>query len=298
MVLFFQSIRNVWNMQPSLQSVAFAFRHTIPTGLPGLACNSHKKVSVFPILGSSSKKTLAESFGSRRTCFYLQPQNLGGGVSLNKQYHWACAKGYLIWRADRRRRISIYPLQTAMSTSSMGDIEIDAFRLAVYGRTKEDISEFTATLKEKDMTYLEPATSMESKMESGPNRFNKELFFSMLRSFRVGNVVLYADTLQSTQTVLFKQLDIERDGVLCLTDKQKSGRGRGGNQWSSPDGALTFSMTASIDQPYLLPFFQYLVSMAVYEAVSSIAGADAKEAIGLQVRPLHPHMHALSSISA
>ena len=34
----------------------------------------------------------------------------------------------------------------------------------------------------------------------------------------------------------------------------------------------------------LLPFFQYIVSMAVYRAVSQLAGGDAREALGLRLK--------------
>jgi len=97
-------------------------------------------------------------------------------------------------------------------------------------------------------------------------------------------VLLYAPSLPSTQTLLFKQLDCEQDGIVCVVDRQVSGRGRGDNRWESPAGCLTFSFSTSVQQPALLPFFQYVVSMALYKTVSAITKDDAKASVGLQLK--------------
>lgn len=57
--------------------------------------------------------------------------------------------------------------------------------------------------------------------------------------------------------------------------------GRGGNRWESPDGCLMFSAATRLAIPgQRLPFVQYVVSLAVVQAVQAEAAAR------LQVRAL------------
>lgn len=69
------------------------------------------------------------------------------------------------------------------------------------------------------------------------------------------------------------------DGTLCVADKQIGGKGRGGNTWTSPEGCLMFSACSKLSLPgERLPFVQYLVSLAVLQAVQ----AEAKQRLGPQ----------------
>ena len=87
------------------------------------------------------------------------------------------------------------------------------------------------------------------------------------------------------------------DGSVCVADVQVSGRGRGGNTWSSPPGCLMFSfntrcgascaarrhappeaLARSIVDGRTLPFLQYVVTLAVVEAVQDAARAALQAA--------------------
>ena len=50
--------------------------------------------------------------------------------------------------------------------------------------------------------------------------------------------------------------------------------GRGGNVWESPDGCLMFSAVQRLDIPgQRLPFVQYIVSLAIVQAVQAAAAS-------------------------
>jgi biotin--protein ligase len=117
--------------------------------------------------------------------------------------------------------------------------------------------------------------------------FNTARFHSLLAAqptARMGQALLYSPTLPSTQHLLFDQLANPPDGLLCVADQQTQGKGRGSNVWTSPAGCLCFSFTWSVANAALLPFIQYIVSMALYRAVSQLAGGDAREALGLRLK--------------
>jgi biotin--protein ligase len=108
--------------------------------------------------------------------------------------------------------------------------------------------------------------------------------FLALRPTRsLGRVLLHAETLSSTQELLFDQCRSPPDGLLCIADRQTKGKGRGSNEWASPAGCLCFSFVWSVADAALLPFFQYIVSMALHRAVAQEAGGDAKR-LGLRLK--------------
>ena len=112
------------------------------------------------------------------------------------------------------------------------------------------------------------------------SRFHSFLALRPTRS--LGRVLVHAETLSSTQELLFDQCRSPPDGLLCIADRQTKGKGRGSNEWASPAGCLCFSFVWSVADAALLPFFQYIVSMALYRAVAQEAG-DAKR-LGLRLK--------------
>ncbi|KAF1783844.1 Ribosomal protein L1/ribosomal biogenesis protein [Phytophthora cactorum] len=89
-----------------------------------------------------------------------------------------------------------------------------------------------------------------------------------------GGVVLYSPTLASTQTMLRETLKPSAPaGVVCYTELQSGGKGRGTNTWSSPEGCLTFSFQSVFTDGTTLPFVQYLVSLAIIKAVEAVHAA-------------------------
>jgi len=110
----------------------------------------------------------------------------------------------------------------------------------------------------KVLTNAQPAVE-----ESGD--FSSALYFSRLKAeTRIGRVLIHAEEMESTQ-VLVSQTPACDDNVVCVADRQTSGRGRGDNTWDSPLGCLMFSFRSSFPAASgsKLPFLQYLVSMAL-----------------------------------
>ncbi|WVF65761.1 biotin-[acetyl-CoA-carboxylase] ligase [Kwoniella sp. CBS 6097] len=88
----------------------------------------------------------------------------------------------------------------------------------------------------------------------------------------LGDLLLYGETVTSTQTMLDKNpllLTHLPTPLAFLASFQLSGRGRGSNIWLSPPGCLQFSLL--LDLPASLSskmvFVQYIMALAVCEAV-------------------------------
>uniref|UniRef100_M4BHC2 BPL/LPL catalytic domain-containing protein n=1 Tax=Hyaloperonospora arabidopsidis (strain Emoy2) TaxID=559515 RepID=M4BHC2_HYAAE len=95
--------------------------------------------------------------------------------------------------------------------------------------------------------------------------------FPLLKTQELGHVVLYGPTLGSTQTLLRETLKPAAPaGLVCYAKLQSSGKGRGANSWSSPEGCLTYSFQSAFVDGNMLPFVQYLVSLAVIKAVETV----------------------------
>lgn len=104
-----------------------------------------------------------------------------------------------------------------------------------------------------------------------PPTFNAARFHSQLPSQSCyGSVILSAVSLPSTQSLLHQNSRQLPNGTTCVADVQASGQGRGGNTWTSPPGCLMFSIITRLDiEGTRLPFIQYLVSLALVEAIES-----------------------------
>ncbi|KAF9972548.1 biotin holocarboxylase synthetase [Actinomortierella ambigua] len=97
---------------------------------------------------------------------------------------------------------------------------------------------------------------------------------------RFGNSLLYGQVVSSTQTMLDKNFGLCQhlpNGFVCNATIQVAGRGRGRNSWISPPGCLQFSMV--LRHPVSARhasavFVQYLVALAVVEAVRSRPGYE------------------------
>ena len=126
--------------------------------------------------------------------------------------------------------------------------------------------------------------------------FDHVAFFDAVRTARAGRVLYTASTLASTQSMLqenlgSRNLDSSADsvatplrgsrfpaGTVVVADRQVSGRGRGGNAWTSPPGCLMFSFLAEHADGRTLPFLQYVATMAAVDAIQECADEALAEA--------------------
>ena len=102
------------------------------------------------------------------------------------------------------------------------------------------------------------------------------LILKLARTKWLASIIIYIDTSPSTQDILRKIFHSLRcPGILAITNKQTGGRGRRGSSWSSPEGALTFSIRLPIrEDPKKLVFLQYIAALAIAECLSRYKGWD------------------------
>lgn len=122
--------------------------------------------------------------------------------------------------------------------------------------------------------------------------FDVQRYFSALETATLGRVLFSAGTTPSTQTII--QINVAKlpDGVLFVADRQMGGKGRGGNVWESPAGCLMFTTCSRLTiAGQSLPFVQYLVTLAVVQAVQAEAVAllGCKERSPLDIRIKWPN---------
>lgn len=121
-------------------------------------------------------------------------------------------------------------------------------------------------------------------------QFTMDTFFNHLQQLRsasfnggqlrFGDSLLYGQVVTSTQTMLDKNFVLCQklpNGFVCNATTQVAGRGRGRNSWISAPGCLQFSMV--LRHPVQARhasavFVQYLVALAVVEAVCSMPGYE------------------------
>ena len=138
-----------------------------------------------------------------------------------------------------------------------------------------------------------------SSDDADTSAFDPVAFFDAARAARLGRVLYTAATLASTQSMLQTNMvhgskpDNRQNrqqthalprgsrfptGTVVVADRQVSGRGRGGNAWTSPDGCLMFSFLATHADGRTLPFLQYVATMAAVDAIQDCADEALAEA--------------------
>ncbi|KAG2220121.1 hypothetical protein INT45_006149 [Circinella minor] len=98
--------------------------------------------------------------------------------------------------------------------------------------------------------------------------------------YRFGNALMYAEVINSTQTILDKNYNFAQQlptGLACIATTQLAARARGRNSWVSQMGALQFSFVLRhslrlSNSPVV--FLQYLIALAVVESVRTRKGYE------------------------
>uniref|UniRef100_A0A7S4HNG7 BPL/LPL catalytic domain-containing protein n=1 Tax=Vannella robusta TaxID=1487602 RepID=A0A7S4HNG7_9EUKA len=109
-------------------------------------------------------------------------------------------------------------------------------------------------------------------------------FQSLLRTKWLGRDVRYFPSIASTQDFLREQFREVPLGTVIVTDEQGSGKGRGGNSWTSPAGCLMFSFLTKVKEGTLLPFFQYLISLALVRAIKEYPHEESLQNLPIQIK--------------
>ncbi|KAI3694942.1 hypothetical protein L1987_77926 [Smallanthus sonchifolius] len=119
----------------------------------------------------------------------------------------------------------------------------------------------------KLLTFLQSETGWQSEKDE----FDFDSYMVSLMTTCFGRVLLWSPRLPSTQDVVSLNFSEIPVGCVCIADVQFKGRGRSQNIWESPKGGLLFSFTIQMEDGRLVPLVQYVVCLAVTEAIKDLA---------------------------
>lgn len=101
--------------------------------------------------------------------------------------------------------------------------------------------------------------------------FRSDFYLRKICTAQFGKHLLWSPCLPSTHTLLSQNFHIFPLGTVCVADSQLAGKGRTSNVWESPKGCLMFSFTLEMDNGHMLPFLQYVVSVALVDAIDHVS---------------------------
>ncbi|RVW17674.1 Biotin--protein ligase 1, chloroplastic [Vitis vinifera] len=146
--------------------------------------------------------------------------------------------------------------------------------LVLCGKSSAEI-EFAKSLKAKNTLKLpdngEVSILLHPEIEKPEEEpFQMDLFMSSLSTNTFGRFLIWSPQLPSTHDVVSQNFCELPIGTVCVADVQLKGRGRSKNKWESPRGCLLFSFTLQMEDGRTVPLLQYVVSLAITEAIKSI----------------------------
>eukprot|EP00210_Caulerpa_lentillifera_P006509 g6217.t1 len=111
--------------------------------------------------------------------------------------------------------------------------------------------------------------------------FNVERFNNELTTKKLGRVLMHTSALPSTQDLIRSVQNSLPHGVICTSQIQTRGKGRGVNNWTSPIGCVMFSvLTHLIIDTSTIPFLNYIVCLAIIRAIKFLS---KRELQGIEV---------------
>ncbi|KAF4371565.1 hypothetical protein G4B88_008280 [Cannabis sativa] len=114
--------------------------------------------------------------------------------------------------------------------------------------------------------------------------FEIDLFMNSLSTNRFGRFLLWSPRLASTHDVVSRNFDEIPIGSVCVADIQYKGRGRSKNMWESPKGGLLFSFTLEMKNGRVVPLVQYVVSLAVTEAINHLCDKNGLPCVDIRIK--------------
>ncbi|GAB4861381.1 ATP-dependent 5'-3' DNA helicase hcs1 [Ancistrocladus abbreviatus] len=174
----------------------------------------------------------------------------------------------------------------SLSMASQSELE-SPLLLVLCGKSSIEI-ELANRLKNDNALKLpdnhELSIRLHSELDNVKLSFDFDLFMNSLSATRLGRFLIWSPRLTSTHDVVshnFAELPV---GSVCVTDVQFKGRGRSKNVWESPNGCLMFSFTIQMDDGRIVPLLQYIVSLAVTEAVKEVCAKDGLPQIQVRIK--------------
>ncbi|KAF5193934.1 Biotin--protein ligase [Thalictrum thalictroides] len=125
---------------------------------------------------------------------------------------------------------------------------------------------------------------LQSHRHEEPTTFQVEWYMNSLLTKQFGRLLLWSPRLSSTQDLISKNFSEIPVGSVCVADVQFKGRGRSKNLWESPKGCLLFSFTLQMEDGRIVPLLQYVVCLAITEAIKDICDAQGFPYIGVRIK--------------
>ncbi|PKA60036.1 hypothetical protein AXF42_Ash009720 [Apostasia shenzhenica] len=109
-------------------------------------------------------------------------------------------------------------------------------------------------------------------------------YMDALKTDCFGRLLIWSPRLPSTHDVVSKNFIDLPVGTVCVTDVQYRGRGRVKNVWESPPGCLMFSFTLQMEEGLKVPLLQYVVSLAIVEAIKETCLAKGLPQLDVRIK--------------
>ncbi|KAF9687245.1 hypothetical protein SADUNF_Sadunf02G0073500 [Salix dunnii] len=119
-------------------------------------------------------------------------------------------------------------------------------------------------------TLLHSEIIDKQQQQQNEESFCIERFMNSLSTNQFGRLLIWSPKLPSTHDVVSNNFGELPIGAVCVADVQYKGRGRSKNVWESPTGCLMFSFTVQMEDGRVVPLLQYVVSLAVTEAIKDV----------------------------
>ncbi|KAL5206952.1 hypothetical protein ABZP36_031387 [Zizania latifolia] len=201
----------------------------------------------------------------------------------------AAAAAAAVLAAVALRRYHLYS-RSSMATSAHRRGNAGRTTVVVSGKSPQDrqlLASAAGSLALGEGDAVEEITvSLDSGAGTGLG-FDAGAYMGALRAGRFGRWMLWSPRLCSTHDLLAQNFDKLPVGVVCVACVQFKGRGRSNNMWESPPGCLMFSFTSQMKDAQKLPLIQYVVCLAMTEAIKELC--CSKELPELDVRIKWPN---------
>ncbi|KAK9271365.1 hypothetical protein L1049_026955 [Liquidambar formosana] len=188
----------------------------------------------------------------------------------------------LISANKRRFSLSLSMAATAMDCSSSCVLVLCGKSSAETEFAKSLKSNSTLKLPDDSKVSILLHSEVEKPLEEEP--FGIESFMNSLSTTRFGRFLIWSPRLPSTHDVVshnFSELPI---GTVCVANVQFKGRGRSKNVWESPIGCLMFSFTIQMEDGRIVPLLQYVVSLAITEAIKDVCDANGVPHLNVKIK--------------
>ncbi|CAN6851870.1 unnamed protein product [Brassica oleracea] len=194
--------------------------------------------------------------------------------------------------ANLLRLVSLRSCRPSFSVAATAmDGDLDSCSLVLCGKSSVE-NDTAKRLKKENVLKLPDDTTkvslfLDSEMKNlvrGDDSFNPSLFMNSLSTARFGRFLIWSPRLSSTHDVVshnFSELPV---GSVCVSDIQFKGRGRTKNVWESPKGCLMYSFTVEMEDGRIVPLIQYVVSLAVTEAVKHVCDNKGLPYIDVKIK--------------